>query len=327
MLGEVQRGDQPIRPSPGQRIAVRQQQNIRALNVYTDGDDVVRRLPLIVLSRWQRRCPRWPSSSPLARSMPTPEFSARTAALAGYRIPAAVANTMTLNFEGGADDIPTYSLADLRACAERRQGFFRREFDGKVVLFGTVLDVEDRKLTSKRFATGKEGAQAPRCARRQQAGQHIVSTAARYRRRLYARHRRQQSDRANAVTEFGQLPIFADRGRLRGTRGRGGPAAQPIGRCRLLPGYRRIDGSVRPSLFTSARAAAGRALLAGLAALAAMIGYRFVAADKDRLLRRELCALSRARGHRPDDGVEQAAGARRRDAQHHGVLFRPRRLL
>ena len=46
VLGEVLRGDQPIRPSPGQRIAVRQQQNIRPLNVYTDSDDVVRRLPL-----------------------------------------------------------------------------------------------------------------------------------------------------------------------------------------------------------------------------------------------------------------------------------------
>jgi adenylate cyclase/guanylate cyclase len=46
VLGEVLRGDQPIRPSPGQRIAVRQQQNIRPLNVYTDSDDVVRRIPL-----------------------------------------------------------------------------------------------------------------------------------------------------------------------------------------------------------------------------------------------------------------------------------------
>ena len=39
-----------------------------------------------------------------------PEFKADgTAALAGYRIPGAVRNTMTLNFEGGADDIPTSS--------------------------------------------------------------------------------------------------------------------------------------------------------------------------------------------------------------------------
>ncbi|MFX6066976.1 hypothetical protein ABTE92_18920, partial [Acinetobacter baumannii] len=39
VLGEVLRDDQPIRPSQGQRIAVRQQQNIRPLNVYTDSDD------------------------------------------------------------------------------------------------------------------------------------------------------------------------------------------------------------------------------------------------------------------------------------------------
>ena len=79
---------------------------------------------------------------------------------------------MTLNFEGGADDIPTYSFADLRACAAKDdKDFFRRQFDGKVVIIGTVLDVEDRQLTSKRFATGIEGARAPRCALPEHAGQ------------------------------------------------------------------------------------------------------------------------------------------------------------
>ena len=77
----------------------------------------------------------------------------------------AVADTITLNFAGGADDIPTFSLADLRACVEKDdKDFFRRHFDGKVVLIGTVLDVEDRKITSKRFATAPEGARAERCA-------------------------------------------------------------------------------------------------------------------------------------------------------------------
>ena len=33
VLGEMLRGNQPVRPSPGQRIAVRQQQNIRPLNI------------------------------------------------------------------------------------------------------------------------------------------------------------------------------------------------------------------------------------------------------------------------------------------------------
>ena len=35
VLGQVQHSDQPIQPAPGQRIAVGQQRNIRALNAYT----------------------------------------------------------------------------------------------------------------------------------------------------------------------------------------------------------------------------------------------------------------------------------------------------
>ena len=46
VLGEALRGDEPVRPSQGQRVAVRQQRNIRPLNVYIDPDDTVRRVPL-----------------------------------------------------------------------------------------------------------------------------------------------------------------------------------------------------------------------------------------------------------------------------------------
>src|SRR5262249_738170 len=75
----------------------------------------------------------------------------------------AVKNTFTLNFDGG-NDIPTFSLADLRACAERNdKAYFRRHFADKVVIFGTLLDQEDRKQTSKRFVTGFDQSTAPRC--------------------------------------------------------------------------------------------------------------------------------------------------------------------
>ena len=53
--------------------------------------------------------------------------------------------------------------------AECTQEFFRRAFNGKVVLFGTLLDVEDRKITSKRWATAPERAPATRCALPQSA--------------------------------------------------------------------------------------------------------------------------------------------------------------
>ena len=133
-----------------------------------------------------------------ARAMgAAPEFDKNgRMTLAGYRIPGRVPNTMTLNFEGGADDIPTFSFADLRDCAVKNdKEYFRRWFDGKVVIFGTVLDIEDRRMTSKRFATGIEGARTPRCA-----AESTPVTASLQdqhdRRRLYPRHRGQQPDLA-----------------------------------------------------------------------------------------------------------------------------------
>ncbi|MFX5801506.1 hypothetical protein ABTE09_20570, partial [Acinetobacter baumannii] len=52
-----------------------------------------------------------------------------------------------------------------RACALKSdKDYFKRAFEGKVVIFGTVLDAEDRRLTSKRFATGHEGSRVTRCA-------------------------------------------------------------------------------------------------------------------------------------------------------------------
>lgn len=165
VLGEIQSVDDPVRPAPGQRVAVRQQNNIRALNVHTDIDDVIRRLPLTFLIDGK---PVPSMAVELAsRALETrPEFDpAGRMTLAGYRIPAAVPNTLTLNFRSGGRDFPTYSFADLRACVEKGdREYFRREFEGKAVIFGTSLDFEDRKLTSMRLSSGLEGAAAPRCA-------------------------------------------------------------------------------------------------------------------------------------------------------------------
>jgi serine phosphatase RsbU (regulator of sigma subunit)/CHASE2 domain-containing sensor protein len=156
VLGQVQHKDDPVLPSPGQRAAVGHGRNIRALNVYSDPDGVVRRVPLA-----------FSVDGASVPSMPAELAARATGAPASTKVrtAGAVADTITLNFEGGADDIPTFSLADLRACAEKDdKDFFRRHFDGKIVLIGTLLDVEDRKITSKRLATAPEGARAERCA-------------------------------------------------------------------------------------------------------------------------------------------------------------------
>ena len=93
VLGESLRGNQPIRPSPGQRIAVRQQQNIRPLNIYTDGDDIVRRLPLTFTVNGAT-VPGMALELAARAQDATPEFAADgSVTLAGYRIPVARCRT------------------------------------------------------------------------------------------------------------------------------------------------------------------------------------------------------------------------------------------
>ncbi len=164
VLGEALRDDGAIRPTDGQRIAVRGPQNIRPLNILSDPDDVVRRVPLTIGGK-DKPIPSM-ALELASRALGVEPDIARdgSVTLAGYRVPG-TKGTLTLNFDGGAADVRTYSLADLRACVEKDdKEFFQRQFADKIVIFGTLLDAEDRKLTSKRLATGIEESAAPRCA-------------------------------------------------------------------------------------------------------------------------------------------------------------------
>jgi adenylate cyclase len=164
VLGEALRTDGANQPSDGQRIAVRGPQNIRPLNILSDSDDVVRRVPLTLAGK-SKPIPSMALELASRVLAAEPVIGADgSVTLAGYRVPSAVKGTLTLNFDGGAADVRTYSLADLRACVEKGDTEFFRQFADKIVLFGTLLDAEDRKLTSKRFATGIEQSAAPRCA-------------------------------------------------------------------------------------------------------------------------------------------------------------------
>jgi hypothetical protein len=155
VLGQVQHQDRPLPPSPGS-AAVGFGRNIRALNVHSDPDDVIRRMPLSFEVDGEK-VPSMAAELVARAAEPSSDGAVP-------RPPRQAPDTLTLNFEGGADDIPTYSLADLHACAAKDdKDFFKRQFGGKVVLLGTVLDVEDRKITSKRFATapGARGVALP----------------------------------------------------------------------------------------------------------------------------------------------------------------------
>ena len=170
VLSRVQHQTKPISPFPGLAIAVGRGPNIRLGNVFTDPDGVVRRVPL-----WFRLSdPHENAFEPsfgleiAARhlDLAPSRTNAEHAALGGRPVRGAEqARGLLLNFDAGSDTFPVHSLADLHACREAgREDFFRDAFADKVVLFGAVLDAEDRLLTSKRFITGPEHDRpAPRC--------------------------------------------------------------------------------------------------------------------------------------------------------------------
>ncbi|WP_293385723.1 adenylate/guanylate cyclase domain-containing protein [Phenylobacterium sp.] len=135
VMGEFKLSGQTTTPYAGQVMAVRGQDNLRLLNYKLDDDDVVR-------SYW--------------RGFRTTEggemlsFGAELARRAGTPPPA---RDFLINFNTGAGDIPVYSMADMFACVQAGNAdYFRRAFAGKVVLFGEVLDIEDRFRSSKRLA-------------------------------------------------------------------------------------------------------------------------------------------------------------------------------
>jgi adenylate cyclase len=285
ILGEQLDGDGP---SPGQRAAVGYQNNIRALNVVTDPDEVIRKVPLMFPADGKQvpaMALELASRALGAEPMIAPDHSVT---LAGYRIPGVTPNTLTLNFEGGGDGIPTFSFADLRACVERNNvDFFQREFAGKIVIFGTVLNSDDRKLTSKRFANGLDGAQAPRCAlpraaaargqfkRSTIAGVYVHATAVD---NLIARDAIVEPGTPSVAiiaVVFAVLASFAAR-----MLGPGAAFAVYIGLVAIWT-------SIATLVFTRSLALPlSEPFLAGLVSMIAIVAYRLVVTDKgERLLR------------------------------------------
>ncbi len=163
ILGKVQHLKKPLAPYRGHSFAVGHHKNIRLVNLFSDADGVIRRMPLTFRSTRTDGSSRTDASMALelaARALGEPpnlSTDRGEVRIADYDIPGSEQNVMLLNFETGGGDIPTYSLADLYACAETGDhAFFEEHFQGKVVILGGVLDVEDRKLTSKRYVTGPE---------------------------------------------------------------------------------------------------------------------------------------------------------------------------
>jgi adenylate cyclase len=166
VLGKVQ-VEAPILPYAGQIMAVRGGDNIRSTNLPEDDDGIVRRGVL------NFRIAGTGDTTQLEPSFAL-ELARRAAGVAvtsdasgvsfgDYRVPGSRDNDFLLDFDGG-EPPATLSFADVHACVEGGDtASLREQLRGKVVLIGTVLDIEDRKLTSRRLINRGEGARSVRC--------------------------------------------------------------------------------------------------------------------------------------------------------------------
>lgn len=296
VLGKVQHQYKPIVPFPGYSFAVGHGRNIRSVNLFSDGDGVIRHMPLT----FRRSDGAEEASMALELAARARGTAARRTAdgsmvLGEDTIPGSRTNRMAVNFDGGPGAIPTYSLADLYACTQKGdRDYFRRHFQGKVVLVGVVLDVEDRKLTSQRLITTPEGLGLPeRCVNPVMPELYIEGL---------------RRDTIPAVYVHAQAINNLLRGEALRELGRGASGLIVLG----------ITAAVAAATMTLSFASAGLVLLLGFlvwtgvaiggfadaqvlpllrplasaaVAFAVLLGYRFTVADKDERYIRQAFSL------------------------------------
>ena len=158
ILGEILYGQERIQPFSGYRAAVDFERNIRPLDVTLDPDGVVRRMPLSLRTRLvDGTSAKTPS---MALELATRFSMQSTSETLQFPLDKSSITAQTrdsiINFHRNNIDIPTYSLADLYHCATTKNtDYFASHFSNKIVMIGSVLDVEDQVLTSARFILPK----------------------------------------------------------------------------------------------------------------------------------------------------------------------------
>jgi class 3 adenylate cyclase len=149
VLGEIDSSRQAIRPEPGQIAAAGGPENLRTLQLVTDLDNVVREG--MGSFRTEAGETVTTMSGELARRAGAP----------------AVPERFLINYNTADRDLPVYGFADLWRCAEEGKGeFFRKAFAGKIVLVGTALDVEDRRIPARQYLENLYRGPTARCTER-----------------------------------------------------------------------------------------------------------------------------------------------------------------
>ncbi len=123
VLGKVQHQHKPIAPFPGYSFAVGHNRNIRSLNLFREDDGVIRRVPMFFrTAAGGEEASMALELAARARGVAPRRTADGAIALGDDPIPGSQNSRIAINFDGGAGAIPTYSLADLHACASPEGG-------------------------------------------------------------------------------------------------------------------------------------------------------------------------------------------------------------
>jgi adenylate cyclase len=164
VLGAARHQAKPIAPARAQMMAVGGAQNVRSVNAFEDADGFIRRMPLGFVApggfetSFAAEIYRRASGRDL-------KLDSGGVTIDGKAIRGVVGNQLTLDFLPTRTLPEIYSFADLFACAEAgNRDYFSQAFAGRTILVGAVLDIEDRKLTSRRLVKSADGGNyAERC--------------------------------------------------------------------------------------------------------------------------------------------------------------------
>ncbi|HJT11303.1 MAG TPA: adenylate/guanylate cyclase domain-containing protein [Dongiaceae bacterium] len=164
VLASAQHQAKPLSPDRGLVMALGAA-NVRAANALEDDDGIIRRMPLgfRTESGYELSFAAEIFRRASGRDLQVGDGGAT---IDGRLTAGITGNAVSLNFMPTTKAPPLYSLADLYACAQAgNTAHFERHFQGRTVLIGAVLDVEDRKLASRRFVKYTAGENyAERCA-------------------------------------------------------------------------------------------------------------------------------------------------------------------
>jgi len=157
VLGRRAPAPDRLGPAPEHAEAVGGDRNVRHIGLHADPDGVLRHAALYESSR--DRTGSVSVKPTLALELAARVIGERPHLLNGsdlllgrHAVPGSDTNAMLMNFRGGDGGIPVFSLGDLYACAQDGDdGFYRKHFDDKVVIFGRTDAPRWHRETAARF--------------------------------------------------------------------------------------------------------------------------------------------------------------------------------